>query len=208
MSDTPSAPPSTVSPSPSNAERAGFGVDLAGLNAVQLRALAALAEGQTIRDAAATAGINRVTLGKWLKEDPAFRAAFNGWREELVHSTRARLLRTAELAAEAVHKAIQRGDGRLALALLDRLGLASAQAAAPALTDPAMPRQEIALKREEQMLALEKRTGKLAGRIFYSNRRRYLDDLCQQADQRLAQLNASVAFPEEGTTDASNLDQS
>jgi hypothetical protein len=148
-----------------------------------------------------------MTLSRWLKEDPGFRAAFNAWREELVNSTRARLLRTAELAAGAVHKAIEKGDGRLALALLNRLGLAGAEAAASGITDPAMARQEIAVERDEQKHSLEGRVRKLSRYRIFSDEQRYLDDLCQEADKRLVRLNASIApVAQEDAIDTAKLD--
>jgi hypothetical protein len=127
------------------------------LNVTQRAALAALASGKTIREAAASAGIARWTLHRWLRDDPDFRAAFNAWRQELIDSTRARLLRTAEAAAAVVHRQITQGDGRLALALLDRLGLAHAAVAVPGPTDPAVARDAIAVEHEEQIEAVQRR---------------------------------------------------
>ena len=78
----------------------------------------------------------------------AFRAAYNAWRQELIESTRARLLRTAQTAAAVVHKAIVKGDGRLALSLLKHLDLTSSATAGP--TDAELVESEIAILDEEQ----------------------------------------------------------
>lgn len=152
--------PGASAPSPSPrivAQAASAPAQAEGLSVTQRAALAALASGKTIRDAAASAGIARWTLHRWLRDDPDFRAAFNAWRQELIDSTRARLLRTAEAAAAVVHRQITQGDGKLALALLDRLGLAGTDAATPGPTDPAVARDAIAVEHEEQREAVERR---------------------------------------------------
>jgi hypothetical protein len=149
---------SAQSPSPRIvAQAASAPAQADGLSVTQRAALAALASGKTILDAAASAGIARWTLHRWLRDDPDFRAAFNAWRHELIDSTRARLLRTAEAAAAVVHRQITQGDGKLALALLDRLGLAGADAATPGPTNPAVARDAIAVEHEEQREAVERR---------------------------------------------------
>jgi hypothetical protein len=154
------------------------------LTPVQQTALAALSEGQTIRDAATAAGIHRVTLGRWLKTDPAFRAGYNAWREELINSTRGRLLHTAVLAAAVVHKAIEKGDGRLAMALLDRLGLAAAASAVPTATDAELARDEIAVEREEEAQALNARIRKVCSALsFQPYELRFADELRKQAQK-------------------------
>jgi len=125
------------------------------LDVVQLAALGWLMEGKSIRAAAEEAGVSRDTVSRWIRRDTAFRAAYNAWREELIESTRARLLRTAEAAAAAVHKAIAKGDGRLALSLLKHLDLASSATAGP--TDPDLVEGEIAILEEEQRHRLHQR---------------------------------------------------
>jgi hypothetical protein len=110
-----------------------------------------------MRDAAAAARVHRSSLSRWLHHDPNFRAAYNAWRRELIDSTHAKLLHTAELATGAIHRAIAKGDGRLALALLDRLGLASPAAASVGPTDPTMALDEIAIEAGEDQGTLNRR---------------------------------------------------
>jgi hypothetical protein len=111
----------------------------------QIAALAALGSGRTIREAADAAGVERHTVTRWITGDPNFRAAYNIWRRELIESIRAKLLKTAEAAAAAVDKAVEKGDARIAMALLTKLALASP--ATTELTDPALVREQIDLER-------------------------------------------------------------
>lgn len=149
----------------------------------QQTALAALSGGRTIRDAARSAGVHRMTVARWLRADPRFRAAYNAWRQELIDSTRSRLLRTAELAAAAIHKQIAKGDGRLALALLDRLGLAAESAATAGAHDADLARDEIALEREERQQALHRRVRTTSYFSFMSSDERHLEALRKRVDE-------------------------
>jgi hypothetical protein len=74
------------------------------------------------RDAAAAAGVTRVTVWRWMKEDATFQAAFNAWARDQVATTKARVLRMGPQAATAVEKGMARGDARLALRVLENLG--------------------------------------------------------------------------------------
>lgn len=127
------------------------------LTRAQHAALSALTAGKSIRAAAGAAGVHRVTVARWLHDDPRFRAAYNAWRQELVDLSRARLLQTAVLATLAVRKAIERGDGRLALALLDRLGLTTEEVSDPGPADAEVLRDEMAVRAEERRIAIRER---------------------------------------------------
>ena len=140
---------------PARAEDISQGVS--PLTAEQQAALLALYSGKKMREAAAAARIHRNTLSRWLHNDPNFRAVYNAWRRELIDSTHAKLLHTAELATGAIHRAIAKGDGRLALALLDRLGLATPAAAAVGPTDPALALDELAIEAGETQSTLNRR---------------------------------------------------
>jgi transposase-like protein len=155
----------------------------------QQAALAALSNGRTIRDAAKSIGVNRNTVARWLRTDPRFRAAYNAWRQELIDSTRSRLLRTAELAAAAVHKQIAKGDGRLALALLDRLGLASDAAAVAGPPDAEGARDEIAVERAEHSHALHVRVERARLAPFGYFDEQHLAPFRQQVDEHARQTD-------------------
>jgi hypothetical protein len=83
----------------------------------------ALAGGQTLSSAAEAAGVNRVTLWRWLKTDPAFAHAYRQWKLELRESSEAQLLRVGERAVAAVARATEAGDAKIALAILREMGL-------------------------------------------------------------------------------------
>lgn len=111
------------------------------LSVAQHAALQALSSGQTIQDAAGCAGVARNTITRWLRRDPIFRAAFNAWRQEIVESTRARILKMASDAASTVAKAIENGDARIALAVLKDLGLT--HLVVPGSEEPALAGEQI-----------------------------------------------------------------
>ena len=95
------------------------------LSAEQLRVLAEITAGRGITAAAQTLGIHRSTIHRWLNHDPAFRAAYNAWRQELMELSRSRLLKGSESAIDAVLAACDRGDARIGLSLLKSLGVLS-----------------------------------------------------------------------------------
>lgn len=93
------------------------------LTVAQHAALTALTEGKTIRESAEAAGVHRNTVSQWLHRDPVFQAAYNGWRQEMLDSTRAKVLGLAEAAAATVARAVAKGDARIALSVLKDMGL-------------------------------------------------------------------------------------
>jgi hypothetical protein len=62
------------------------------LESGQRAALDHLARGKSVAEAAKAAGLNRGTVYRWLKEDPAFQAAYNRWLDELEEGSRTQLL--------------------------------------------------------------------------------------------------------------------
>ena len=89
----------------------------------QQLALSALADGCTHTDSADRAGVTRVTLWRWIRSDPNFAAVYNAWKQELTDAARTKLLTAASNATDAVLKAIEAGDAKLALSLLKSLGV-------------------------------------------------------------------------------------
>jgi hypothetical protein len=92
------------------------------LSAEQQRALAMLTDGQPIRAAADTVGVNRGTIYRWIQSDPQFRAAYNAWQLEQRESCRAMLLRAAERAVGRIIDCIDIDRG-LAFKVAKELGL-------------------------------------------------------------------------------------
>ena len=116
-----SVPPPDVPPLPRTA----------GISEVQHKALAVLASGAGPTAAARAAGVDFSTVYRWRKEDPAFIAALNAWRNHAQESARDRVLAMAGQAMETVLAAMQKGDARTAMAILKGLG-----AIAPASQGP------------------------------------------------------------------------
>jgi hypothetical protein len=112
--------------------RAEGGVSEAGalaLSPPQRTAIERLTSEQTVVSSAAAAGVSRSTLHRWMKEDATFQAAYNAWQRDALVTARGRLLALTERAVTAVEKAMEKGDGRLAMRLLEKMGL----------TDPPKP---------------------------------------------------------------------
>jgi hypothetical protein len=92
------------------------------LSPAQVKVLAELLTGKTITAAAAAAGVERVTVHRWLREDFAFQAAWNRDRQELHREAYARLERLAAKAVDCLEKAIDGGDVKAALVVAKGMG--------------------------------------------------------------------------------------
>lgn len=147
------------------------------LSPEKIKALRALGAGQSVRGAAKSSGVCRNTVHNWLKHDPHFRAAFNAWKEELLESGRARLLKGADAAITSVLKAAAQGDMQAALAILKGLGMLTPQR--PGLTDPAMVNREMELDRRQQRIDLAARSSDVA-----QDERRHLFSLVYDAEDK------------------------
>src|SRR5579872_1365044 len=90
----------------------------AALTPAQRIAIERLSVGETVVDAARAAGVTRMTLHRWLKQDAEFVAAYNAWQEETLASARGRLLALADTAVTTVANAMRNGDARAAMAVL------------------------------------------------------------------------------------------
>src|SRR5437899_2039273 len=92
------------------------------LSQKQQAALAELQRGATFKGAAEAAGVNRVTLYRWVKSDPSFRAAYNAWEQAACESARARLVMAADAAVSGIVNRVA-VDPRLAFSVLKELGI-------------------------------------------------------------------------------------
>jgi hypothetical protein len=92
--------------------------------------------------------VNRTTLYRWLKNDAEFAAAYNAWQQDAIATARGRLLALTDTAVTAVGNAMQRGDGRLALRVLERIGIA--ERPKPGATDAAELKREMAMERRQR----------------------------------------------------------
>lgn len=129
----------------------------AALSPAQEVAMENLATGVSISKAAQAAGVDPRTVRRWFASDPNFAAAYNAWRQELVASSRARVLAMTDLALDAVHSAIQKGDARVALQIARAGG--AMDAPPPGTTDPDELRRRrkiVAGRRELRLIKAER----------------------------------------------------
>ena len=89
----------------------------------QQRALELLVGGMPVEKLADEVGVHRSTVYVWLKKDSAFQAAHNQWLEQLDVEARSRSKVLMRKAGDAVEKALDGGDGRLGLRLLEKMGI-------------------------------------------------------------------------------------
>jgi hypothetical protein len=76
------------------------------LSTPQAQALAALAAGQSISQAASAAGVDRTTVHRWLSNDAVFMAEFNAARMEMVETLRSGVRKLADDAIGALRDLI------------------------------------------------------------------------------------------------------
>lgn len=125
------------------------------ISAEQEQVLGLLAGGKTAKEAAAGAGVSRSTLYRWMRDDPAFVATWNAWQRDQRQATQAQLLGMAGEAVAAVRGAIQKGDGRLALAMLKAMGLLAEQPAGS--EDPELVAMQLDVARREEVVKMQER---------------------------------------------------
>jgi DNA-binding phage protein len=116
------------------------------LSAAQRQALENMAAGMSLTESAKAAGINRVTLYRWLHSDANFQAAHNAWQADSLALSRSRLTAMTDSALDAVQRAVDAGDGKLALALLKEMGTLAPKP--PGSTDPEHIERERNMERE------------------------------------------------------------
>lgn len=89
------------------------------LSAVQHRAVLALLERPTVKDAAEAAGVHKATLYRWLQEE-GFQAVYHGARRELLRHVAARLQQISGEAVETLREVMadrtQQGASRVGAA--------------------------------------------------------------------------------------------
>src|SRR5262245_32806396 len=103
--------------------------DLESLLAVKPQheaAIAVLAAGGTQQDAATAAGVSRETVSRWHKH-PGFAARLNEHQATAVQDHNLRLARLRGKALDVVEESLDAGDARVALRVLDALGLSFAR---------------------------------------------------------------------------------
>ena len=89
----------------------------------QLKAIEALLSGSSLVDAAASAGVDRSTLSRWLKTGLEFQAELNRGRADIQRTYRTRLEAMVSKAMDTVAKAIESGDVKASFEILKGHGL-------------------------------------------------------------------------------------
>jgi transposase-like protein len=93
------------------------------LTAQQELAVDLLATGKTITEAANALGVTRQTVSEWRNQNPVFEAALNERREELWSGMSDRLRALLPKVIGVLEQAVERGDLRVAVAVLRAAGL-------------------------------------------------------------------------------------
>jgi hypothetical protein len=114
----PAAPPAARTPLPDSI--------IEGFTPAQIAAFDELIRGGTTTAAARAAKVDRSTLYEWLREGRPLAKALRQWKLDVLCGARLRALSLSRAAAAAVSAAIRGGDARLALRLLEGLGVISA----------------------------------------------------------------------------------
>ncbi len=86
-------------------------------------ALTALLTGQTVTQAAAAAGVDRTAVHRWLRSNDAFRAALDEAREDATAAGTLALTGLLEKSLDVVHGALDAGDVKVALAIVQASGI-------------------------------------------------------------------------------------
>jgi transposase-like protein len=143
----------------SAAPKAEFQLGPSILAGEQQAALDYLRLGKSVSETARAAGIGRSTIYHWLKNDPAFQAAFNQWQDEIEQSSRARLTMLTDKAVDALVRALDDGDARAAMQLVKGIGLLNRPA--ERLTDAREIEKRTKLDLKRRRLELEQEDRKL-----------------------------------------------
>lgn len=139
--------PNTTPPAPAPSEVLALRAN-SSLSLSQCRALENLMSGHSMSAAAQGAGVGRTTLYRWLKEDPAFRAAHNAWQKDTVAAARSSILALTEPAIRAVAAALESGDAKTGLKLLSSLGMLTPPT--PGSTELADVKKELHIERKRK----------------------------------------------------------
>jgi hypothetical protein len=134
------------------------------LSGAQRTAIERLTCGSTMVDAATAAGVSRMTLYRWLKNDVQFQAAYNAWQRDAIATGRGRMLGITDAALASLGRALASGgdgggyqppsmaavaQGRLALRVLEKMGIADRPSPGPTEAEDVEHEQEMERRKRE-----------------------------------------------------------
>jgi len=104
---------------------------LEGLSVGEALAMNCLMSGGTMIAAAEAADVTRRSLYEWLEPGRPLHEALTVWKQDLASTARTRLLMMTDLATQNILSALKRGDAKLAMNLVQKLGVLSAPPVGP-----------------------------------------------------------------------------
>jgi hypothetical protein len=132
---------------------------LQDLGPKQLKALELMLKGRPVKEIVKKVRVHRGTLHRWVKKNAAFEAAYNQWHEQMRETGYSRLMMLGDKAADAIEKALERGDGRLGMRFLEKMGFAKEREVGP--TDVEEVRKQRELEKKKREIQRRKMKGQL-----------------------------------------------
>jgi AcrR family transcriptional regulator len=129
------------------------------LSKAQLTAIEKILSGHTIVASASAAGVTRMTIYNWLRNDAKFQAAYNAWQLDALTAARTKILAMSDTAVTTIGRAVKT-DARIALTVLKAMGVLDRPT--PGSSDP----EEIA---KIQTLERRRVKKKLEEEIFFDS---------------------------------------
>ena len=120
------------------------------LSRKQRVAIERLLLGDTVTDAAKSAGVSRETVHRWRRESWDFQAALNRGQREFQQATESQLRAACKRAAENIVASVDAGDVRTSLVLLKSVGALAKAGAAIGSEDSQVLRELAQIKEGEE----------------------------------------------------------
>ena len=114
-----------------------------GLSAGEALAMNCIMSGGTMTAAAKAAGVSRETLYQWMKPGMRLCEAVAVWKQDVATTARTRLLMMTDIATRNILEALKKGDARLAMTLMQKLGILSPPPVGPTQVEAATERMTV-----------------------------------------------------------------
>ena len=122
---------------------------LRDLSPKQLKAMELMLRGKRVKEITKKVRVHRATLHRWAKKNAAFEAAYNQWYEQMRDTGHSRLMMLADTAADALERALAKGDGRLAMRYFEKMGLTKEREIGPTDVEEVRQKRELEKKKKE-----------------------------------------------------------